>query len=85
MNLNEFKWILKEVLQETAKEEVTSYLGYEKNQHPDNTNSCNGYNKKKHNSNYGQVNLEIPRDRDSSFEPLLVKKRETILVYIAKE
>lgn len=76
---NEFKSMLKEVLQETAKEELTSHLGYEKNQTSDNTNSRNGYNKKKINSKYGQVNLEIPRDRDSSFEPQLVKKRETIL------
>ena len=76
---NEFKSMLKEVLQETAKEELTSHLGYEKNQISNNTNSRNGYNKKKLNSKYGKVDLEIPRDRDSSFEPQLVKKRETIL------
>jgi transposase-like protein len=76
---NEFKSMLKEVLQETAQEELTSHLGYEKNQISDNTNSRNGYNKKKLNSKYGKVDIEIPRDRDSSFEPQLVKKRETIL------
>lgn len=76
---NEFKSMLKEVLQETAQEELTTHLGYEKNQTSDNTNSRNGYNKKKLNSKYGQVDVEIPRDRDSSFEPQLIKKRETIL------
>ena len=76
---NEFKSMLKEVLQETAQEELTSHLGYEKNQISVNSNSRNGYNKKKLNSKYGQVNLDIPRDRDSSFEPQLIKKRETIL------
>jgi putative transposase len=76
---NEFKVILKEVLQETAQEELTSHLGYDKHQTSHNSNSRNGYNKKKLNSKYGQVDLEIPRDRDSSFEPQLVKKRETIL------
>ncbi len=76
---NEFKAMLKEVLQETAQEELTSHLGYEKNQTSENSNSRNGYNKKKLNSKYGQVDLEIPRDRDSSFEPQLIKKRETIL------
>ncbi|NQY52895.1 MAG: transposase [Campylobacteraceae bacterium] len=76
---NEFKTMLKEVLQEIAQEELTSHLGYEKNQISNITNSRNGYNKKKLNSKYGQVNLEIPRDRDSSFEPQLIKKRETIL------
>ncbi len=59
---NEFKSMLKEVLQETAQEELTSHLGYEKNQISKNTNSRNGYNKKKLNSKYGQVDLEIPRD-----------------------
>ena len=76
---NEFKLMLKEVLQETAQEELTSHLGYEKNKTSDNINSRNGYNKKKLKSKYGQVDLKIPRDRDSSFEPQLVKKRETIL------
>ncbi len=54
-------------------------MGYDKHQTSDNINSRNGYNKKKLNSKYGQVDLKIPRDRDSSFEPQLVKKRETIL------
>ena len=76
---NEFKSMLKEVLQETAKEELTSHLGYEKNQPSDNTNSRNGFNKKKLNSKYGKIDIEIPRDGDSSFEPQLVKKREAIL------
>ena len=31
------------------------------------------------NSKYGQFNVSIPRDRDSSFEPQLVKKREIYL------
>ena len=77
---NEFKTMLKEVLQETAQEELTSHLGYEKKQISNNTNSRNGYNKKKLNSKYGQVNLEIPRDRDSSFEPQLIKKEKQFLM-----
>jgi putative transposase len=71
--------MLKEVLQETAKEELTSHLGYENNQSTDNINSRNGYNKKKINSKYGKVDLEILRDRKSSFEAPLIKKRENIL------
>ena len=77
---NEFKTMLKEVLQEIAQEELTSHLGYEKNQISNITNSRNGYNKKKLNSKYGQVNLEIPRDRDSSFEPQLIKKEKQFLM-----
>ena len=28
---------------------------------------------------YGEVTVETPRDRDGSFEPQTIKKRETIL------
>jgi putative transposase len=44
-----------------------------------NQNSRNGYNNKTLKSKYGQIDVSIPRDRDASFDPKLVKKRETIL------
>jgi transposase-like protein len=68
---NEFKAILKEVIQTASKEELTSHLGYNKHQISKNTNSRNGYNDKTINSKYGQFDVSIPRDRESSFEPLL--------------
>ncbi len=73
---NEFKSMLKEVLQETSQVELTSHLGYEKNKISDNINSRNRYNKKKQGSKYGQVDLEIPREADSSFEPLFNKSNQ---------
>lgn len=76
---NEFKAILKEVIQTASQEELTSHLGYNKHQTSDNSNSRNGYSDKTINSKYGQFDVSIPRDRESTFEPQLVKKREVLL------
>ena len=76
---SEFKNILKEVIQTASQEELTSHLGYSKYQESNTTNSRNGYNDKTIKSKYGNIDVSIPRDRDSSFEPQLVKKREILL------
>ncbi|MBL0703203.1 MAG: transposase [Sulfurospirillum sp.] len=76
---NEFKHILKEVIQVASQEELTSHLGYNKHQESSSPNYRNGYNGKTIKSKYGQFDVSIPRDRDSSFEPQLVKKREVLL------
>ena len=66
-------------MQTSSEEELTSHLGYEKHEPSNNQNSRNGYNNKTLKSKYGQIDVSIPRDRDASFDPKLVKKRETIL------
>ncbi|MCK5111320.1 MAG: IS256 family transposase [Arcobacteraceae bacterium] len=76
---NEFKNILKEVIQTASQEELTSHLGYDKHQESTNSNNRNGYNNKTIKSKYGNIDVSIPRDRESSFEPQLVKKREILL------
>jgi transposase-like protein len=75
----EFKNILKEVIQTASQEELTSHLGYDKHQKSNSSNARNGYNEKTINSKYGQFDVAIPRDRDSSFVPQLIKKREVLL------
>lgn len=76
---SEFKNILKEVIQTASQEELTAHLGYDKHQESDKKNYRNGYNDKTIKSKYGNIDVSIPRDRDSSFEPQLVKKREILL------
>jgi transposase-like protein len=76
---NEFKNILKEVIQTATQEELTSHLGYDKHKESSRPNYRNGYNDKTIKSKYGTFDVSIPRDRDSSFEPQLVKKREVLL------
>ncbi|UPK72453.1 IS256 family transposase [Chitinophaga filiformis] len=71
-------------IQEMLKAEMDEHLGYEKHapegvEHP---NSRNGYSKKKVKSNLGEVPLEVPRDRDASFEPQLVPKRSRVMAEI---
>lgn len=76
---NEFKNILREVIHTASQEELTSHLGYDKHHESDNKNYRNGYNEKTIKSTYGNIDVEIPRDRDGSFEPQLVKKTEILL------
>ena len=71
---------LKDLLGGTIKEmmeaEMDSHLGYEKSQRSANENAGNGYKSKTLNSSYGSVRIEVPQDRQSSFEPQVVKKRQ---------
>lgn len=77
--LDEFKTLLRESLQTASEEELTAHLGYEKHQESDNPNYRNGHNKKSLKTKYGEVDVAIPRDRDGTFEPKLVPKRERLL------
>ena len=57
--------------------EMDSHLGYESNDHgPKSTeNRRNGYSSKTLKSTYGDIPVEVPRDRDASFEPQAIPKR----------
>lgn len=77
--LDEFKSLLRESIQTASEVEMDEHLGYEKHQESDNPNYRNGTNKKTLKSKYGDIDVAIPRDREGSFEPQLIKKRETLL------
>ena len=59
--------------------EMEEHLGYEKhnNAGDHSGNSRNGYNKKTITSDYGESEIEIPRDRNGEFEPKVLEKRQT--------
>ncbi|EBU7357790.1 transposase, partial [Salmonella enterica subsp. enterica serovar Poona] len=57
--------------------EMTHHLGYDKNQPKPGTNTRNGYTQKTVITGDGPLELRTPRDRDGSFEPLMVKKNQT--------
>lgn len=67
-----------ETLQAMLEAEMDNHLGYEKNDGStkQTTNRRNGHGTKRVRSEYGEVQLQVPRDRDADFEPLVVKKRE---------
>ena len=77
--LDEFKALLRESIQTASEIEMDEHLGYEKHHQSDNPNYRNGHNKKTLKSKYGEIDVAIPRDREGTFEPQLVKKRETLL------
>ena len=56
--------------------EMEHHLGYKKSERPQNSDSRNGDKKKKVNSSYGSFSIDVPEDRDSTFEPQVVKKRQ---------
>ena len=58
--------------------ELKVHLGYEKGDKPISTNTRNGYSQKTLKSNKGEVLIKVPRDRDSSFNPISVPKHETM-------
>jgi Transposase and inactivated derivatives len=73
------KKLFGDTLQEMLEAELDHELGYSKydykNKQTD--NSRNGYSSKAVKSNYGKVDLDVPRDRNGEFEPAVVKKNQT--------
>ncbi|KHI46737.1 transposase, partial [Escherichia coli] len=77
-DLSQFDRLLKKISVEAAlNAEMAHHLGYEKNQSRTGTNARNGYSTKTVATSDGPLELRTPRDRDSSFEPQLVKKNQT--------
>lgn len=71
------KDIFENAIQKIMNKEFDSFIGYEKNDNKlDKDNYRNGYYSKNVNSEYGKMLLEIPRDRNAEFEPIIVKKYE---------
>lgn len=74
---------LKDLLGGTIKEmmeaEMDEHLGYERSERVDRsevTDYRNGTKPKKVNSSYGSMTIDVPQDRESTFEPKVVKKRQ---------
>ena len=59
--------------------EMDEHLGYEKNRMSANANARNGYSTKKIKSSLGESEILVPRDRDSSFNPIAVPKRRNMI------
>ena len=61
------------------KGEMNHHLGYDSNSKDakPTDNRRNGYGSKKVKTSYGEIDIDVPRDRDASFEPELIKKRQT--------
>ena len=71
---------LKDLLGGTIKEmmeaEMDEHLGYAKSERSDSDDARNGYKSKRITTSYGGMEIEVPQDRKSTFEPKVVKKRQ---------
>lgn len=77
-DLNEFSAMLKKLTIEAAlNAELREHLGFDKNEQSPSTNKRNGSSKKSVQSPDGSLELKIPRDREGSFSPQLIKKHQT--------
>lgn len=71
---------LKDLLGGTIKDmmeaEMDEHLGYSKSERSDSDDYRNGYKTKQVNSSYGSMEIKVPQERKSTFEPQIVKKRQ---------
>jgi transposase-like protein len=70
------KQLTKRIVEKALQSEMNHHLGYNKYSQSDIDNARNGYNIKNLITKDGTVEIEVPRDRNSSFAPSLVAKRQ---------
>ena len=63
-------------IESMMKAEMDEHLGYQNYERSDSDNYRNGTKSKKVRSNYGEFEIDVPQDRNSTFEPQIVKKRQ---------
>lgn len=71
------KELTKNLFERALKAEMEEHLGYSKYGRGETENSRNGIGKKSLLTEGGVLELEVPRDRDAEFAPVLVPKRQT--------
>lgn len=73
------KQLTKMVLEGAMEGELTHHLGYEKHNPKGNNsgNSRNGKSKKSVKGDFGEIEVNTPRDRNGTFEPQILKKGQT--------
>lgn len=73
------KQLTKALLERALSAELTEHVGYDKHDPAgyNSGNSRNGNSKKKLKGEFGEIELETPRDRNGSFEPAIVSKGQT--------
>lgn len=69
--------LVKSAFQSLLDVEMDEHLGYERHVRSEGTNARNGKKSKTIRGDFGEVEIETPRDRDGSFDPQIIKKRQT--------
>ena len=70
--------LTKRLIERALEVELTDHVGYDRHQEPPGGagNTRNGSTPKRLITEHGQVAIDTPRDRDGSFEPKIVRKRQ---------
>lgn len=78
--LNDFlAQIQKRGIEKMLEGELDGHLGYDKYEQTGIENARNGYGKKKVKTSYGEAEIQVPRDRNASFNPIIVPKQESMV------
>jgi len=70
--------LLKRGIETLLNAEMTAHLGFEKGTTAPENNVRNGYSKKTLKTTNGNQRIQIPRDREASFDPIIVPKHQSI-------
>ena len=77
-DIKDFQKQLMQSFIDTALEaEMEEHLGYPKHEKADKPNKRNGHTKKTVRSDTGDLEISTPRDREGSFDPVVVGKHQT--------
>ena len=79
------KDLLGGTIQEMLESEMDEHLGYQEYERSSNPDYRNGRKTKKIRRNFGETEIEVPQDRDGSFEPKVVKKRQKDILGIEQK
>ncbi|MGL5189606.1 MAG: IS256 family transposase [Cetobacterium sp.] len=76
-----FKDMMKVMIEEFYQGELEEELGYTKYDYrnKDSNNSRNGYSSKKLKSSAGEIEVNVPRDRNGEYEPQVIKKHQNTI------
>ncbi|WP_026811328.1 IS256 family transposase [Arenibacter latericius] len=76
---NFLKQIQKRGLEKMLEGELDGHLDYQKHHKSVSGNTRNGYSEKKIKSSFGEDTIKVPRDRNGSFNPMIVQKRRNMV------
>ena len=76
---NFLKSIQKRGIEKMLEGELDAHLDYDKHSPRKEDNSRNGYSTKTIKTSYGDDQIKVPRDRDASYNPMIIPKRKSMV------
>ncbi|MDM1409043.1 transposase, partial [Myroides sp. DF42-4-2] len=76
---NFLKDLQKRGIEKMLEGELDAHLDYDKHDSRKGDNTRNGYSSKKIKTSYGEEEIKVPRDRDASFNPMIIPKRKSMV------